>query len=119
MEAFMKVQPKLVSNPSVQSPTTTSVGSSGAVKNKSTETAGGLEKMSSADLFSSSKLNVSNRARDAQKIREAAMAAPDIDQEKVARFKAMIEKGEYKVDAQAVADRMLQDELKWSAETEA
>lgn len=58
-----------------------------------------------------SKVAVSSRAQEAKKIKEIAMAAPDVDQAKVDKFRKLIEDGKYKVDAKAVADKMVDDEL--------
>lgn len=60
-----------------------------------------------------SKVAVSSRAQEAKKIKELALAAPDVDQAKVDKFRKLIEDGKYKVDAKAVADRMVDDELNY------
>lgn len=60
-----------------------------------------------------SKVAVSPRAMEAKKIKEMAMAAPDVDQAKVEKFRKLIEDGKYKVDAKAVADKMVDDELNY------
>ena len=57
---------------------------------------------------------VSPRALEAKKIKEMAMAAPDVDQAKVEKFRKLIEEGKYKVDAKAVADKMVDDELNYT-----
>src|SRR3989338_1002813 len=57
------------------------------------------------------KVAISNRARDIAKAREAAKSAPDIDEAKVAGFKSAIQNGTYKVDADKVADRMVDEQL--------
>lgn len=59
----------------------------------------------------SSGIAISSRAQQMQKAKELAMAAPDINQEKIDRFKQMIKDGTYKVDAEAVAERMLNEHL--------
>lgn len=59
------------------------------------------------------KVDVSNRAQEAKKIKELAMAAPDVDTAKVEKFRKLIEDGKYKVDAKAVADKMVDDELNY------
>jgi negative regulator of flagellin synthesis FlgM len=64
-----------------------------------------------AELGASSKVDVSPKAQEAKKIKELAMAAPDVDEAKVARFRQMIDEGKYKVDAKAVADRLVDEEL--------
>lgn len=53
-------------------------------------------------------LDLSDRAQEAKKIKELATAAPDVDDVKVAKFRQLIADGQYKVDPQAVADKMLQ-----------
>ena len=42
---------------------------------------------------------------------EAAKSAPDVRQEKVAALKKAVSEGSYKVDADAVADRMIHESL--------
>ncbi len=66
---------------------------------------------SPADLESSSKVNVSQMAKDSSKIASLAKGAPDVDLEKVAKFKALINSGQYKVDANAIADKMIDQEM--------
>ena len=56
-------------------------------------------------------VSVSVRAKEAQKIYDAAMAAPDVDEAKVAKFQKLIDAGEYKVDSDAVAEKMLAEHL--------
>jgi negative regulator of flagellin synthesis FlgM len=64
-----------------------------------------------AELGTSSKVQVSPKAQEAKRIKELAMAAPDVDMAKVAKFRQMIDEGKYKVDAKAVAERLVDDEL--------
>ena len=90
--------------------------------NKKTEKTEGQPKdasdITSASLFTtpqaeSAKVAVSPRAQEAKKIKDLALAAPDMDQAKVDKFRKLIEDGKYKVDAKAVADRMVDDELNY------
>lgn len=60
---------------------------------------------------SASKVDLSPRAQEAKRIKEIAMAAPDVDAEKVARFRQLIDEGKYKVDSRAVADKMVDEHL--------
>lgn len=60
-----------------------------------------------------SKVAVSSRAQEAKKIKELALAAPDVDQAKVDKFRKLIEDGKYKIDANAIADKMVDDELNY------
>ncbi len=73
---------------------------------------GDMKAKSTADLGSSSKVELSSRAQDIKKARELATPSNDIDEAKVARLQAMIDKGEYKVNAEAIADRLLDEHSK-------
>ncbi len=57
------------------------------------------------------KIDLSDRAQEAKRIQELATAAPDVDTEKVEKFRRLIDSGEYKVDAKAVADKMVDEHL--------
>lgn len=67
--------------------------------------------LSSALNESSARVDVSSRAQEAKKIKDIAMAAPDVDMEKVEKFRRLIDEGKYSVDAQAVADKMVDEHL--------
>jgi len=70
---------------------------------------------STADLAGSAKVNVSQTARDINKISEVARAAPDVDMNKVNKFKELINSGKYQVNAAAIADKMVEEELQIGA----
>lgn len=57
------------------------------------------------------KVELSPRVQEIKKIQELAKSAPDVDVEKVAKFRQMIADGTYKVDAKAIADKMVDDAL--------
>lgn len=57
------------------------------------------------------KVNLSERAQDIRKAKELAMASPDVDMSKVEKFRKLIDEGKYKVDAKAVADKMVNEGL--------
>lgn len=64
----------------------------------------------STAIASSSQVNVSERAQSMQKAKEIATA--DVDNEaKIARLQKMIDAGEYKVNAEAIADRLVDEHL--------
>ncbi len=65
----------------------------------------------SSGKFDAVKLDLSERAQDVRKAKELAQAAPDVDMEKVEKFRKLIDDGKYKVDAKAVADRMVSEGL--------
>ncbi|MFM6926944.1 MAG: flagellar biosynthesis anti-sigma factor FlgM [Bdellovibrio sp.] len=84
------------------------------VASKATKDVGGAK----ADLLSSSlddstKVELSPKAQEAKRIKELAMAAPDVDEAKVAKFRDMIDKGTYKVDAKSIADKMVDEHLEF------
>jgi negative regulator of flagellin synthesis FlgM len=60
---------------------------------------------------SAEKVAISSKARDIAKAREAAGNAPDVDEAKVARLRSAIKDGSYKVDADKVADRLVDEHL--------
>lgn len=67
--------------------------------------------LTQAAANNSAKVDVSSRAQEAKKIKELAMAAPDVDEAKVAKFRQLIDDGKYKIDAQAIADKMVDEHL--------
>ena len=87
-----------------------SASKSGSVKRKNV---GSSSKATSPDKvrdeLNSAKVNLSDRAQDMKKIRAAVDSAPDVDEAKIAKFKSLLAKGDYKVDAKAVADKMVDE----------
>ena len=91
------------------------------VKQEKTSAAGGVKnggvakdldaKASALAGAGATKVDLSDRALEAKRIKELATAAPDVDMEKVEKFRRLIDEGKYKVDAQAVADRMVDEHL--------
>jgi len=75
------------------------------------QTAGaGLKELS--DL-GASKVAISERAQDIRRVKDLANAAPDVDEAKVARLQKLIDEGKYKVDASAIAEKMLTEQSSW------
>jgi negative regulator of flagellin synthesis FlgM len=62
-----------------------------------------------ASELASAKVKLSERAQDMKKIRSAIDATPDVDEQKIAKFKSLINSGNYKVDSKAVADKMVDE----------
>lgn len=58
------------------------------------------------------KAEFSAKAKDFSKAKQIAANTPDVREEKVAELKKRIAEGKYKVDAKAVADRMVDEHLK-------
>jgi flagellar biosynthesis anti-sigma factor FlgM len=65
-------------------------------------------------------VQISPRARELNLARQVVESTPDVREDKVAKFKSMIERGEYKPDAGKIADSILseaiRDELSKDAE---
>ncbi|MBI3544812.1 MAG: flagellar biosynthesis anti-sigma factor FlgM [Deltaproteobacteria bacterium] len=68
-------------------------------------------KSEEAGSDSSEKVAISSRARDIAKAKEAVGSGGDVDEAKVAKFRAAIQNGSYKVDADKVADKMVDEHL--------
>ncbi len=64
-----------------------------------------------SDSTDSSKVELSARAKDVQKIKDLALASPDVDQTKVDKFQKLIDAGKYKVDSKAIADKLVDEHL--------
>ncbi|MBI3558481.1 MAG: flagellar biosynthesis anti-sigma factor FlgM [Deltaproteobacteria bacterium] len=97
-----------------QGPSTTDrardTGSAGAVSGgKDRRRSGKSEDAGSSE--GAEKVAISGRAKDIARAMEAANFGPEIDEAKVARFKAAIQNGSYKVDTDKVADRMVDEHL--------
>lgn len=85
------------------------------IANKATEsaTSAKADALQTSSLGDSTKVELSPKAQEAKRIKELAMAAPDVDEVKVAKFREMIDKGTYKVDAQSIADKMVDEHLEF------
>ncbi len=57
------------------------------------------------------RVTISHQARELQAALEAVQKMDDVDHEKVARIKAQIKAGTYRVDAHKAASKMLEDAL--------
>ena len=78
---------------------------------KKTAEAKDVKDLVSSGKFDAVKLDLSERAQDVRKAKELAQASPDVDMDKVEKFRKLIDEGKYKVDAKAVADRMVSEGL--------
>lgn len=90
-----------------------------AKENNPLSSLGSSSKTSAADKIKdlsqssseSVKLDISPRAQDIKYAKELAMGSPDVDQDKVEKFRKLIDEGKYKVDAKAVADRLVDEHM--------
>ncbi len=60
---------------------------------------------------SAENVTISTRAKDSARAKSIAKDAPDVNEEKVARLKAAVQNGSYKVDAEAVASKLVDDHV--------
>ncbi len=58
------------------------------------------------------KVQVSDRGRNIQKVREAVSNVPEVRQEKVAAIKEQITNGEYQVRSEDIAQKIIEDIIK-------
>ncbi len=70
-----------------------------------------LAGLGSAKAGDTAKVSVSERAQAMQKAKEIA-GQETVDEAKIARLQKLIDSGEYKVDAKAVADRLVDEHVK-------
>ena len=63
----------------------------------------------------SARAEISSRAREFAAAKEVASAASDVREDRIAELKRRIESGSYKVDADAIADRMVDEHLRAGA----
>ena len=71
-----------------------------------------LKPQDAKGLNPSTRVDLSSSLKDVSQIKETVKSEMDqVDMEKVEKFRRLIESGEYKVDAQAVADRMVDEHL--------
>ncbi len=66
---------------------------------------------SKANLKDSANVHVSERAQMMQKAKDIASQPMTVDEAKVARLQKMIDEGSYKVDADSIADRLVEEHL--------
>lgn len=78
---------------------------------KKTSQAQDVKDLASSGKNDAVKVDLSERSQDIRQAKELAMATPDVNMEKVEKFRKLIDEGKYKVDAKAVADRMVSDSL--------
>ncbi len=64
-----------------------------------------------AKSISGDRVEFSARSREMQKIYEVLQATPDVRAEKVAELKRQIETGQYEVDSEALAEKILRESL--------
>jgi negative regulator of flagellin synthesis FlgM len=74
-------------------------------------TAKPLEKTQTTPVAKGDRVELSAQARELQAAREAIAKMDSVDHEKIARIKAQIAAGTYKVDAAKIASKMIEESL--------
>lgn len=103
--------PNVVSNPDIAKTSKLGTGPESILDSKKSTGAAALDK---ATLDSSARVDLSPRATELRKAKELATPSESIDEAKVARLQKLIDEGKYKVDAEAIADRLLDEHMKMS-----
>lgn len=85
-------------------------GSAGA-KNVGATNSSDVTGLPFASNSDSVKVDLSSRAQDIQKVKDLALATPDVDMAKVEKFQKLIDEGKYKIDSKAIAERMVDEHL--------
>jgi len=65
---------------------------------------------SPSEMMDATKINLSSQARQINKAKEIAKQ-DSVDEAKIARLQKLIDAGEYKVDAESVADKLVNEHL--------
>jgi len=107
----MKINPN--SSPSIQNKPTTSAETAAAAATKRTEKSSESAKAAAAKQADpgAAKTEISAKAREFAQAKAVAGQAPDVREQKIADIKARIAAGKYEVNAQAIADRMVDEHL--------
>jgi flagellar biosynthesis anti-sigma factor FlgM len=108
----MKVSNNTPSNVTQNAESLKSSKTSGLEAALDTKKTNGKTTASAAELSASSQVDVSSRAQEMRKAKELATPSDDVDEAKVARLQALIDSGKYKVDSEAIADRLLDEHSK-------
>ncbi len=67
---------------------------------------------SAGNVSTSAQVEVSQDARHIQKAMELAKVDDSVDTDKVARLQKLVDAGAYRVDAESIADRLIDEHLK-------
>ena len=98
--------------PSTPQVDTGKTGKAGKTESPTTARAkGAAEAETRAQIKDSTSVNLSPRAQQMQKAKEIARGDDGIDEARVARLQKMIDEGNYKVDSDKIADRLVEEHL--------
>ena len=107
----MRVNPN--SSSSIQSTQTSETSQAGkAEKAKAKKGSTSADEVASTATPESGGAQISAKGREMAQAKAVAEGAPDVREAKIAELRKRIAEGKYKVDPEAVADRMVDDHLK-------
>ncbi|HMN67610.1 MAG TPA: flagellar biosynthesis anti-sigma factor FlgM [Bdellovibrionales bacterium] len=106
----MKVSNTKIGNASAQTEAA-KAGKAGAPKNAQNEASLAGLGANKTDRKSSANVNLSEQAQMMSRAKEIASEPMSVDEAKVARLQKMIDEGRYKVDAQSIADKLVDEHL--------
>jgi negative regulator of flagellin synthesis FlgM len=87
-------------------------GTSGAKRAEKAGAASASSKVSAKTVDSSStKAEISAKAKEFAKAKEAATSAPDVREDRIAELKKRIAAGNYQVNAEAIANKMVDEHV--------
>ena len=98
-----------VSNNKIGSAGTLATGKAGEAAAK--KDIGSKSLLDKSSVKDSANVNLSERAQMMAKAKEIATRPDTVDEAKVARLQKLIDEGKYKVDADAIADRLVDEHL--------
>lgn len=75
---------------------------------------GKSDKSEKSEKSSSARLSLSERAQDIAKAKEVISKTADVRADRVAELQSRIDKGDYKVSASDIADKLVDEEIQWS-----
>jgi negative regulator of flagellin synthesis FlgM len=75
------------------------------------ETSSARATKSTDDADKSARTEISGRAREMAKAKDVATTAPDVREEKIQELRRRMAEGKYKVDPNALADKIVDDHL--------
>lgn len=107
----MKVNPGYSNSASSAASSKEAQSSKKTTKPSGPNPAANLDKVKE-NVSGSVRAEVSARAKEMANAHAVAKSAPDVREDKIAALKKQIAEGRYKVDADAVADRMLDDHMR-------
>lgn len=83
------------------------VPAGGSSRSPAAERSGGEDRAAAARGAAGDKVTLTDTARQLQKLADAVQSAPDTDAARVAALKESVERGDYKVDADKVATKLI------------